>query len=114
MREDLNWQPTPLDQEIMNLVEAAGSHEVKIFTRRVRDGELRAIVSCDPPDYKWHLSLTHTKRGRHDERHPNWEEVTNARYELLPANLTMAIYLPPIEEVISSTTLRLVEVEADE
>lgn len=104
MREQIDWQATPLDHVIMDLLDTAGSREVRIYSRQVKDGALRAVVSCDPPDYLWHLSITHAKRGRHDERYPSWEEVTHARYELLPGNLTMALYLPPIEEVTRDDT----------
>jgi hypothetical protein len=113
MREELIWHPSTLDNEIMGLLDRAGAREVKIFSRRVRDGSQRAIVSCDPPDYEWHLTITHTPTGRHKERYPTWEEVTYARYELLPGHLTMALYLPPIEEVHQQMgALNLIEVKS--
>lgn len=93
----------------MRLLDQAGAREVKIFTRRVRDGELRSIVSCDPPDYRWNLTITHTGRK---ERYPTWEELTHARYELLPGKLCMALYLPSIEDAVgppTASTLHLIE-----
>jgi hypothetical protein len=113
VREEIAWHPTILDEEIMTVLDHAGAKEVRLFSRQVRDGELRSVVSCEPPDYHWHLTITHVKRGRHRERFPTWEEITHARYELLPSKLTMALYLPSIEEAPATTnSLRLIEVKS--
>src|SRR5262249_54117612 len=37
----------------------------------------------------WHLSISH------QSRYPNWDEVADARYELVPDEVTMAMLLPP-------------------
>jgi hypothetical protein len=110
MREEIEWHPTVLDEEIMTLLVHAGAKDVKIFTRKLKDGELRSIVSCEPPDYLWHLTITHTGRRT---RYPTWEEITHARYELLPNKLVMALYLPSIEERPGSlNSLQLIEVKS--
>jgi hypothetical protein len=46
-----------------------------------------------PPDelLLWHLSIAHP------ERYPSWDEVAEARYELVPEEITMAMLLPPPE-----------------
>jgi len=43
----------------------------------------------------WHLSISHP------DRNPTWEEIRDARYELLPNDLTMAMLLPPKEQYIN-------------
>jgi len=37
----------------------------------------------------WHLSISH------QTRYPTWDEVADARYELVPDQVTMAMLLPP-------------------
>jgi len=37
----------------------------------------------------WHLSISHP------DRYPTWDEVADARYELVPDQVTMAMLLPP-------------------
>ena len=53
----------------------------------------RIIVTVEPTG--WHLSIS-----RHD-RDPLWEEIATARYRLLPADLTFAMYLPPLSEYVN-------------
>lgn len=50
-----------------------------------------------PPDQLllWHLSISHP------ERYPTWDEVADARYELVPAEVTMAMLLPPPEQYLN-------------
>ena len=43
----------------------------------------------------WHLSIAH----RH--RYPKWNSIAKARYDLLPADVTMAMLLPPIHEYVN-------------
>jgi hypothetical protein len=113
VREEIEWHPSVLDEEVMTLLDHAGAKEVKLFTRRVHDGELHSIVSCEQPDYKWHLTVNHISRRKRGERYPTWEEVTHARYDLLPNKLVMALYLPPIEEQPASlNSLQLIEVKS--
>ena len=44
------------------------------------------LVSEDPVG--WHLSISHPSR------YPKWDEIKEARYALLPKNVTMAFFLP--------------------
>jgi len=37
----------------------------------------------------WHLSISHP------DRYPTWDELADARYELVPDQVTMAMLLPP-------------------
>lgn len=66
------------------------------------------IVSMDPalraPDgiwlppaslMLWHLSVAHRRR------YPTWDEIADARYELVPEDVTMALILPPPDEYVN-------------
>lgn len=44
---------------------------------------------------RWHLSISHPAR------YPNWEEIKDARYALLPHGITAAMILPPPEEYVN-------------
>lgn len=65
------------------------------LVRICQSGELRVIISRDPPDDYWHLSISC------ENRYPTWDEIKRARYELLPNNCTMAMLLPPTEEYVN-------------
>ncbi len=43
----------------------------------------------------WHLSISTPYRN------PTWEEIKQARYDLLSHNITMAMVLPPTEEFVN-------------
>jgi hypothetical protein len=44
----------------------------------------------------WHLSISHP------ERYPTWDEIADARYELVPDEVTMALLLPPRGEYVNA------------
>jgi len=44
---------------------------------------------------KWHMSISHPRRN------PKWHEIRDARYKLLPDNITMAMLLPPKDEYVN-------------
>ena len=44
---------------------------------------------------RWHLSISHPRRL------PTWNEVRDARYLLLPADITMAMILPPPTQYVN-------------
>lgn len=93
------FYPAADDDELVALLLAAGCTEVMIRRRRVHRGELRAIRSCDPPNYEWHLSMSYWPSGhrarRRVRRLPTWDELMHARYELLPHNIDVVMLLPP-------------------
>ena len=110
--------PSPIDDETVALLSAAGCTEVKILRRNVHDGYLRAIRSCDPPEYLWHLSVSHWRQGlrrNRAPRYPSWDELAHARYELLPLNIDVVMHLPPPDEYVSAeqTTFHLHEQRRD-
>lgn len=114
-RELADWLPSPADEEVVQLLRATGATDVAILRRDVYDGELRAIRSCDPPDYAWRLSVTHWPRTRRAKRHPRWpywEELADARAELLPANIDVVLFVPHPDQVYGrddTRTFHLVE-----
>lgn len=61
--------------------------------RMFQSGPLRIIVSID-------VGLVHFSISCPD-RYPTWDEIRDARYALLPNDLTMAMLLPPIEEYVN-------------
>lgn len=50
---------------------------------------------CSQQKVGWHLSVSR------DDRLPSWEEVRDARYELIPDEATMALLLPPRSEYVN-------------
>jgi hypothetical protein len=44
----------------------------------------------------WHLSIAHRRR------YPTWDEIADARYELVPGDVTMAMLLPPPDEYVNA------------
>jgi len=55
---------------------------------------LRVMVAWEA-GHGWHLSISHSSR------YPTWDEIRDARYDLVPDNCTMAILLPPRGEYIN-------------
>lgn len=53
------------------------------------NGHLAVIVSIDDPDERYHLSISHRRRM------PTWDEIGQARRELLPPDLHFCIPHPP-------------------
>ena len=70
-------------------------------------GRLRAIVSQDGPDAYWHLSVS-----KDNGIYPNWDEMADARYDLCPRDIDMALILPPPEDYTNHhpTVLQMTEV----
>lgn len=44
---------------------------------------------------KWHLSISRP------DKYPDWDDIRDARYALLPDNITMAMLLPPTAEYVN-------------
>lgn len=63
-------------------------------------GALKVLVADESSmEYKetgrFHLSISHPYR------YPKWDEIKDARYSLLPDNITMAMLLPTISEYVN-------------
>lgn len=88
------------------------------WQRKVSDGSLRALVAQEPlgPDgeLQWHMSISHATNHAPPRyvRYPTWDEIAHARYELLPADKTFAMLLPPPSEYVAvhPTTFHLHEI----
>jgi hypothetical protein len=81
-----------------------------VFQRNVHDGVLRVIVAEEP--LGWHLSISHTAHNRRrPPRYPTWDEMADARYALLPADIDVVMHLPPEAEYVAvhDTTFHLHE-----
>lgn len=62
------------------------------WARAFKAGECFIMVAKEAGG--WHLSISC------QDRYPTWDEIKQARYELLPDNVTMAMLLPPKEEYV--------------
>ncbi len=81
----------------------------RVYQAAVRDGHLSAIVSIDGGE--WHLSVSHRLNVKPflPGRIPTFEEVKDARYALLPGDVTVAMLFPPADQWVDvhPTTLHL-------
>lgn len=77
-------------------------------TKTYQKGLLTIMVSPEPEG--WHMSIAHP------ERFPTWAEIKQARYILLPDEITMAQLLPPAAEYVNlhNNCFHLWEVSPDE
>jgi hypothetical protein len=99
-----SWQEFEVaNPELHELLTGAGIGECRMFVRKVHDGELRALVSLEPPG--WHLSISHTRAARNGRpqpgRDPTWDEIAHARDELLPADVGFVMHLPAADEYVA-------------
>jgi hypothetical protein len=113
-RQRSEWEPSRRDTQLVAMLRANGCINVSVLYRRVHDGELRAIRSQDGPAQLWHLSVSHWRRSKirdRAKRYPSWDELADARYDLLPANIDVVMHLPPPEQFVSAedTTFHLHE-----
>jgi len=65
----------------------------------MRDKNARLDPGCT-------IIVGHSARGFHlsisrPDRDPTWQEIRDARYKLIPNNVTMAMLLPPQEEYVN-------------
>jgi hypothetical protein len=58
-------------------------------------GYCRVLREHHGEPYGWHLSISCM------HRYPTWDEIKAARYDLLPADITMAMLLPPPDDYVN-------------
>jgi hypothetical protein len=58
-------------------------------------GDLKVCVGSPEIEGAWHLSISHPYR------YPTWDEIYTARYDLLPAEINCAIFLPRKSEYVN-------------
>lgn len=94
---------------------ASGGRFIGQWQRNVHDGHLMVMVTLEPrvtdePEHL-HLSISHrTNTGPPKPgRYPTWDEIADARYKLLPDELTFAMVLPPPSSYVAhhDTTFHL-------
>lgn len=71
------------DQNMQLPIPGGGISEVKVY----RKGKCAVMVAVE--NDRWHLSISCA------DRYPSWDEITDARYSLLPDHITFAQLLPP-------------------
>lgn len=110
-----NWIESPLPSQVARQVQP----ETKLYWQNVEDGQLRVMVSPPFSGQGWHLSISHAiavigpSGSPIAGRYPSWDEIRDARYDLLPDEITVGILLPPKAEYVNlhPTTFHLHEVE---
>lgn len=88
------------------------------WQRDLADGHLSVFVGREPADgggLLWHLSISHRTNTQPPKpgRYPTWDEISEARYTLIPDEVTMAMLLPPRAQYINThpTTFHLWEMD---
>lgn len=106
------WQKTITGEDrIVEIMRLGGASSLESWWRNVHDGQLRVLIAKEPLGL--HLSISHAKRVRggamEPGRYPTWDEIADARYELLPADLDFVMHLPPPSEYVAvhDTTFHL-------
>lgn len=115
MANAAGWRRVPVGPELRALL----APNSLVFQKECADGHLSAIVSRES-ETGWHLSISHRHSvvgpdGKHPPgRYPTWDEIRDARYLLLPDEITVGILLPPRAEYVNvhPTTFHLYQVEA--
>lgn len=104
------WQEIDPGDRGLDLA-SIGSEGVRMFVRQVGDGTLRSILAHE--EGKWHLSISFVDHKGNPRRYPKWDEISHARYELMPADLYVAMILPPPDEFVAvhATTFHLHEID---
>lgn len=68
--------------------------DVEPDLRRFMVGDCQVLLGQMPGE-GWHLSISHL------QRYPTWDEVAEARYALIPDDVTVAMLLPPRAEYVN-------------
>lgn len=113
------WVRMPRGRQGNFLAVATQAPNLRIWQKDVGDGHLTVQVSAelqsDGP--RWHLSISHRTNTHPPKpgRYPTWDEIKEARYRFMPADIYVAQILPPEEEFISvmDTCFHLWEVPAE-
>lgn len=70
--------------------------------------QMGECIICVGKDEQWHMSISCKSR------YPTWDEISHARYNLIPDEVTMAMLLPPMAEYVNihPNTMHIWEVES--
>lgn len=82
---------------------AAGPVVAQVFEA----GPIRVLISQDGESGYWHMSISHASG-----RYPGWDEVADARYDLLPHDIDIGLILPPPKDYVNmhKAVLQLTEI----
>ena len=69
------------------------------YERRVGDGTLTACVAEEP--HGWHMSISFRDHKDRPARYPRWDEIADARDNLLPDDIEFVMFLPRSEEYLA-------------
>lgn len=110
-----------LGDTVRTMLRSIGSVGPHGYQREASDGHLSVIVCKERGSdqvLRWHLSISHRTNGPDPQpgRYPAWDEIADARYELLPDDVTMAMLLPPPDQYVNlhETTFHLHEIDDQE
>lgn len=99
------WREAPAPSALLMM-----SPGMRCWQQDVRDGHLSVFAGREPAGF--HLSISHRRDDLTPGRYPTWDEIKDARYRFCPADVTMAMLLPPPDEFVNvhETTFHLWEV----
>ena len=111
------WRQVPIPPRVLAGLEP----DARCFVRRLddRDRTVLQVTVGRSSNAGWHLSIVHVRTdlvgptgGPVTGRIPTWEEIRDARYELLPDDIYMAIILPPRKDYVDlgPSTMHLYEI----
>ncbi len=114
------WRQVPIPPRVLSRLEP----DARCFVRRLDDRDRTAlqVIVGRSANAGWHLSIAAHVRtdlvgpdgGPIVGRIPTWKEIRDARYELLPDDIYMAMILPPKKDYVdrhpTPTTMHLYEI----
>jgi hypothetical protein len=114
-----DWVRIPRSEYDDFVARATRAPNLRIYQRPAEDGHLMALVGAeltkDGP--RWHMSISHRTNEHPPKpgRYPTWDEIKDARYRLMPGDITVAQLLPPEDEWVNAheTTFHLWEIPRD-
>ena len=106
-KDQINWRR--VNPPALLLENAPG---MRAYSKDAGDGLLTVFAGREP-GVGFHLSISHRTYGPDSRpgRYPSWDEICEARDRFTPADVTMAMMLPPRVEWINvhETTFHLYE-----
>jgi hypothetical protein len=118
MKPDLGeWVRVPRGEWDEVIAAATGAAGLRLYQLDVADGHLTVVVGAETAgrdEPRWHLSVSHRTNEHPPKpgRYPTWDEIKDARYRFMPANMYVAQILPPPDEWVNAhdTTFHLWEI----
>lgn len=100
-KKPLTLKEVPVDPRVeASLIDARNT-----YVRAYELGECSVLVTKEGGS--WHVSIAHPRR------YPTWDEVAEARYRLVPDDVTLAMLLPPRELYVNlhKNCFQMIQVE---